>query len=163
MRAPTIAPVSVEMADRLAALHGQCVAPAWDGGAMTEILSLPGSFGLIAGSGEQADGLLIGRLAVDEAEILTLGVHPRARRRGLGQALVAAALGQMAAGGATSVFLEVATDNEAACGLYRGAGFQVVGRRRGYYDRGGGARADAWVMRRPIAAGPTLASTAAKR
>lgn len=77
-----------------------------------------------------------------EAEIHALAVDPAYQRRGIGRALLRAALDHAA--GAT-VFLEVRTDNEPAIQLYRSEGFEVIGIRRGYYQASG---ADAFTMRR---------------
>ena len=49
------------------------------------------------------------------------------------------------------VFLEVRTDNEAAIGLYRSAGFVNVGLRKRYYRVSG---ADAYTMRRQPGGNP---------
>ncbi|MBV9140361.1 MAG: ribosomal protein S18-alanine N-acetyltransferase [Pseudonocardiales bacterium] len=78
-----------------------------------------------------------------EAEIHTLAVAPAYQRRGIGRALLRAALDH--AIGAT-VFLEVRTDNESAIQLYCSEGFKMIGIRRGYYRPSG---ADAFTMRRP--------------
>ncbi len=102
-------------------------------------LGLPGSFGLLDGRG----GMILARVAGDEAEILTLAVMPDSRRQGLGAALLMAAINQAAGCGAGALFLEVAEHNEAARGLYEAAGFHPVGRRRGYYPDG----TDALVLR----------------
>lgn len=95
-----------------------------------------------------ADGRLVGYggIAVlgSEAEIHTLGVEPSWQHRGVGRALLAGLLAAADAEGAT-VFLEVRTDNEAALALYRSEGFEVLGRRKGYYRPSG---ADAFTMRR---------------
>ena len=48
--------------------------------------------------------------------------------------------------GAVETFLEVNVRNEPALGLYLGAGFEEVGRRRGYYSDG----ADALIMKRQL-------------
>jgi ribosomal-protein-alanine N-acetyltransferase len=93
-------------------------------------------------------GFILARTLAGEAEILTLAVAPLARRRGLAKRLVEAAIVQSLAAGADSLFLEVAADNAPAIALYVGAGFETVGRRRGYYaSPGGGAAQDALVMR----------------
>jgi ribosomal-protein-alanine N-acetyltransferase len=89
-------------------------------------------------------GILI---AGDQAEILTVGVVPQARRRGIGTKLVHALVQGARERGAHELFLEVRVDNDAARRLYEREGFTVLGRRRGYYDNG---RVDAVVMRREL-------------
>jgi [ribosomal protein S18]-alanine N-acetyltransferase len=84
----------------------------------------------------------------ETAEILTVGVVPAARRRGIARTLVAALLAEAVRRGAREVFLEVRVDNQAARALYASEGFLDVGRRRGYYD---GGRIDAVTMRRELA------------
>ena len=100
---------------------------------------------------EDADGALLGwagvRVIADEAEILTVGVVPDARRRGIARQLVAALLTAAREGGATDVYLEARVDNAAARTLYLSEGFDEAGVRRGYYDHG---RVDAVVMHRAI-------------
>jgi len=73
--------------------------------------------------------------ARSEAEIVSLGVLPNHRRRGIGSAILDAVCGAARLRGAERVVLEVALDNEAARALYAGRGFTVVGRRRNYYRR----------------------------
>ena len=83
----------------------------------------------------------------DSAEILTVGVIPSARRRGIARQVLDGLLGEARRRGAVEAFLEVRVDNEAAQALYARAGFAQVGLRRGYYD---GGRVDAVVMRREL-------------
>jgi len=68
-----------------------------------------------------------------EAEIYNIAVDPDARRRGLGRALLAAALQEAINDGAETVFLEVRESNTPARGLYETHGFVPVGRRKNYY------------------------------
>ncbi len=84
------------------------------------------------------------RVIDGEAEILTVGVIPSARRRGLGRELLRALLDEARRRAASEVFLEVRADNVGAQSLYETEGFAVLGRRRGYYDHG---RMDAITMR----------------
>ncbi len=100
------------------------------------------------GGGRRPDsaGFLLGRILAGEAEVLTLAVHPDARRRGIGRDLLARFLARAAAGGAARAFLEVAEDNPGALALYAAAGFAAVGRRRGYAAPG----VDALVMARDL-------------
>ncbi len=58
------------------------------------------------------------------AEILSVGVAPRAARRGVGTRLVAAALDELAARGVDAVKVVAGTDNDAALGLYERSGFE---------------------------------------
>jgi ribosomal-protein-alanine N-acetyltransferase len=93
----------------------------------------------------------LSRLILDEAEILTVAVLPRARGAGLGRMLLRTHLERLAALGARAIFLEVAEDNRAAVRLYRSLGFEEIGRRVGYYPRRGGEPASALTMRRRLA------------
>ena len=115
----------------LATIHAAAFSPreAWGEDAIALQLVLPGAFGLI----DERGGMLMGRVAADEAEVLTLAVAPSVRRRGLATALLRAARAQVSAGGGRAMFLEVATGNTAALALYQREGFVEVGRRRRYY------------------------------
>jgi ribosomal-protein-alanine N-acetyltransferase len=100
---------------------------------------------------EGADGELLGwggvRVIGTEAEILTVGVVPAARRQGLAVRLLAALLDEARQLGGTEAFLEVRIDNEPARALYRREGFAEIGMRPGYYANG---RVDAVVMQRGL-------------
>ena len=119
-------------------------ARSWGADSLAGGVSAPGVFAL---AGETPDappqGFAIWRLLEDEAEILTLGVAPSARRQGLGAALLDAAIAAARDAGAERLFLEVDDGNRSALALYRGRGFAQIGVRRGYYRDG----ADALVMR----------------
>lgn len=141
-------------AELLAALHDRCFRPdggeVWDRASIAGLLGTPGCFALIAAVAD-ADpvGLLIARVAGAESEILTIGVLPDHRRAGHGRVLADAAARHAAEQGAEALFLEVAADNAAALALYDDCGFHPVGRRPGYYRRGGEA-VDAVLLRRVI-------------
>jgi ribosomal-protein-alanine N-acetyltransferase len=100
---------------------------------------------------ETDDGELLGwagvRVIGDEAEILTVGVLPAARRQGIGRLLVADLLDHARQRGARQVFLEVRVDNPAALALYGSEGFERIGIRPGYYA---GGRVDAVSMARAL-------------
>lgn len=80
------------------------------------------------------NGFIVYRVVADEAEIITIGVAPDARRGGVAAAMLAIAEQDAKKRGATKMFLEVATDNAAARALYRSAGYAEVGVRPKYYD-----------------------------
>ena len=130
----------------LADIHATSFPPgaAWDAATMATLLGLEGTFALRAGDG----GFILARQTLDEAEILTLAVHPAMRRGGIATALVNTALALVGAAGAKAMFLEVAEANEAAIHLYATAGFKRIGLRRDYYAPG----LHALAMRRTIAA-----------
>lgn len=117
----------------------------WDAETLAGMLAAPGAAALTAG-GEALTGFVLLRVVLDEAEIFTICVDNAARRRGVGAALLQAALSAAASAGAASLYLEAAADNVSALALYRAAGFAEVGRRRGYYHRGA-KKIDALVMR----------------
>jgi ribosomal-protein-alanine N-acetyltransferase len=68
-----------------------------------------------------------------EIHITNLAVHPEWRRRGVGHRLLALAMADGIARGVTLAFLEVRPSNARALALYESLGFQVIGRRSGYY------------------------------
>lgn len=131
-------------AEAMALLHGRAFAARerWGADAIGLQLALPGAFGWIAPNG----GMILARVAADEAEVLTLAVDPAVRRHGLGRALLERAMATARQRGAMAAFLEVASGNAPARALYAAASFVMVGRRNGYYPDGG----DALVLRRPL-------------
>jgi ribosomal-protein-alanine N-acetyltransferase len=87
-----------------------------------------------AGGEELIAGYLGYWLLIDEMHISTLAVHPEMRGRGIGERLLRAGLEQAWIQGAEMSTLEVRPSNEVAIALYRKYGFEVVGRRRAYYQ-----------------------------
>ncbi len=137
---------SVEDAGELAALHAAAIDDPWNASAIAGLLDSPGISALVALRDGERLGFVMVRAVADEAEILTLAVLPSARRGGVGEALMRAALAVTAMAGAKVLFLEVAEDNAVALRLYRRVGFGEAGRRPGYYARTGGA-VDARILR----------------
>jgi [ribosomal protein S18]-alanine N-acetyltransferase len=79
-------------------------------------------------------GMLVGWLVIDEIHIATIAVDPLYRRRGIGRQLLLAGLREAFIRGASSATLEVRASNTAAQAMYRDFGFELVGRRHGYYQ-----------------------------
>ncbi|WP_068879103.1 GNAT family N-acetyltransferase [Phenylobacterium sp. CCH12-B4] len=122
----------------MAAVHAQAFDKPWDEADFDALLDGgSGVFGFVV-RGEDPAGVLV----------------CRTRRRGVGQALMTAALGVARQAGAQAVFLEVDVGNSGAVALYERLGFHRAGLRRGYYDRGAAGRADALVMRLDLTSGP---------
>ena len=126
-----------DAAAALARLHAAAFPPgeAWEEASIAALLATPGCFAVI----EPGEGLAIGRVVADEAEVLTLGVVPAARRLGLGARLLAALWGAAQGLGAARLFLEVSEANQPARRLYARLGFVAVGRRDRYYPDGSAA------------------------
>jgi ribosomal-protein-alanine acetyltransferase len=120
---------------------------AWSPEVMVAELSHPASYYLVARpDGEDAIVGYAGLRADNrggDGDIQTVAVAPEHRGKGLGRLLVEALLGEARQRLASSVFLEVRADNDAARGLYASLGFQEIDRRTGYYQPDG---VDAIVM-----------------
>jgi len=108
------------------------------------------SLGSFWRAGRTPVGFILSRRAADQAEILTIAVTPKARKRGIGAALLATHLPTLAAVGVKSLFLEVEAGNTAAIRLYQNFGFRQVGERKAYYRTADGSRATALVLRRDL-------------
>jgi ribosomal-protein-alanine N-acetyltransferase len=121
-------------------------AKAWRGGEFEDLLEGEGIYGFLADEGDPL-GVILCRIAAGEVEILTVGVRPAARRRGVARALMLAGLDVARDAGVAEAFLEVAVDNDAAIALYELLGFARAGLRKAYYDRGPEGFTDALVMR----------------
>jgi [ribosomal protein S18]-alanine N-acetyltransferase len=147
---PDLCPLDIAMAEVAAALHeASGFHEPWNAHAFAELLAMPGTAGMLALAGEEPTGLVLWRIAADEAEILTICTLPDRRRGGVGRHLLLAATQAMKTAGAQRLLLEVAIDNRAAIRLYRTFRFVELGRRRGYYQGPQGA-VDALILGRDI-------------
>ena len=91
------------------------------------------------------NGFIVYRATCDEAEIITVGVAPEARRTGIAAAMIGIMEADLKKRGVKHIFLEVAADNTPARALYEQTGFVQVGMRPKYYDG-----VDAIIMRKDI-------------
>jgi ribosomal-protein-alanine N-acetyltransferase len=114
---------------------------AFDSGAWTAALvdlelTAPGRVVLVAEQDDAVVGYASAAVIADVADLTRIAVQPAERRAGVATALLAALVEDAAGQGARRMMLEVDETNEAALGLYRSIGFEVVARRRDYYGRG---------------------------
>jgi ribosomal-protein-alanine N-acetyltransferase len=137
-----------ERAEEIAELHAKLFTPPWDANAVRGLLEHPAATSLVAvaGSPKAVIGFVIGQLAADEAEILSIGVAPNWQRAGVAAGLLQGLSRAARRGDAKRIFLDVAEDNEAALALYRKLGFLEAGRRKGYYQRPGSKPVDALTL-----------------
>jgi ribosomal-protein-alanine N-acetyltransferase len=118
---------------------------AWDADEFANLLATPHCH-VIA----ESNGFALIRVIADEAELLTIAVHPEHRRAGLGKSLLIRSMAKATDLGAFELFLEVAADNAGAMALYHSTGFAQVGLRPGYYARAGVDPVDALLLSRPL-------------
>ncbi len=144
-------PITANDLTAIAALHAASFDEAWSVDAVARIFATAGTFGTAVGWDRGLFGYAIGRVAADQAELLSLAVDVGHRRRGLARRLVVKTLAEARGCGAKEIFLEVGDDNHAAADLYKAAGFTEVGRRAAYYRRRGLPAIGARVLRRDLA------------
>jgi [ribosomal protein S18]-alanine N-acetyltransferase len=118
----------------------------------------PGSFTLVAeGEGEASGseprilGFIVAEISKSKqglrgGHIITIDVVPDARRGGVGSALLETAERQLADGGASTVMLETAINNDAALRFYKQKGYFVEKTAPGYYAN----QLDALVLRKQL-------------
>ena len=93
---------------------------------------------------------VLGRIVLDEAEVLTLATHPDHQRRGLARAALIDFERVAGDQGAKSCFLEVAEDNVPAKALYLSNGYAQIGRRPGYHHMTDGTQVAALVLQKTL-------------
>ena len=122
---------------------------AWTRSQLSGILPMPGVALVIArtGAGGAAAGFSLSRTVADEAELLLIAVDPKLHRRGVGRRLMDHFLDGARGAKLARVHLEV-RDGNPAVAMYRGMGFEAVGRRRDYYTGADRKRHDAITLAR---------------
>lgn len=93
---------------------------------------------LCLGVGRPLEAFILVKIAVDQADVLTIATHPDHRRKGHARALLEAAETKLQENRVTSLYLDVSEHNDGALALYRGCKFQAVGRRPAYYRTAAG-------------------------
>ncbi len=139
-------PGTAHDASAIAATEAAAAHRPWGLADVEHHLGDPARCTLVAELDGQVIGHALASFAVDQGELLTIAVHPTARRRGLGGELLSALIATWASLGVDSGWLEVRVDNVAAIALYRAHDWEEVDRRKGYYHDG----VDALVMRREV-------------
>jgi ribosomal-protein-alanine N-acetyltransferase len=114
---------------------------------------------VVARAGDAVVGFAGVWLMVDDAHVTTFGVHPDWRRQGIGRQLLVNLAELSVAIGARRMTLEVRASNQPAQALYRGFGFEIVGRRPRYYTDDG---EDALIMTTPELDDPRMQATVAR-
>ena len=141
--------------DAVLELESLCFDDPWpDESIAEELTDDPRRLPLVVEVEGEVRGVALVWAVADELHIVSLGVHPEYRRRGLATLLLEAIAGSAPARGASVMTLEVRERNAAAIAFYRRHGFLEVTRRPRYYPD---TREDAIVMLRPLGPGSTSA------
>ncbi len=142
----------------IATLYGQLFSPPWSAREVEDLIAHPGASAFVVRRPHEADiaGYILGRVAADEAEVLSIGVDPRWRRLGVGRKLIHILAERSRAMGAKQIFLEVSAVNAPAVALYRALGFMQRGVRRGYYQLPGKPAEDALLFALDLSINPRV-------
>lgn len=97
-----------------------------------------------------AHGFALGRVTLDEAELLLIATDPAVRSKGHGRHLLTAFENEARARGAERAFLEVSRANAPALRLYHSSGWAQAGQRRKYYRLPNGTFEDAAIMTKTL-------------
>ncbi|MEP1535225.1 MAG: ribosomal protein S18-alanine N-acetyltransferase [Paracoccaceae bacterium] len=130
----------------MAQLHAKCFPERpWSA---DEFDNLSRQSGCVVQWAPENSGFVVARSVLDEAEILTIAVDPKFRRRGYGRLLMQNLSDHLvkAPVPCATLFLEVSAQNRPAYNLYIQLGFVESGRRKGYYRDNAGQNVDAVVM-----------------
>lgn len=145
-------------ADSLAALIDASFDPQygerWSADQVLSALAMPGTMVFLAvpdGPDARPVAFALVRQVVDEAELLLIAVAPGHRGRGLGGRILDYAVETCTNSSIRDMFLEVRAGNTAAISLYKSRGFEVVGKRPGYYRAENGLLHDALTMHLALA------------
>ena len=117
----------------------------WSASQYKEEFSTPTRYFVVAIDEQQSIVGYAGVFAPGEAEadILTVGVVPEQRGKGIAKALMAQITDWAKSQGTTAMMLEVKVDNVEAIGLYQSLGYSQLNVRKDYFGPG----LDAQVMR----------------
>ena len=146
-----VLPAGTSDAEHLAVLHAAAFRRGWSAEEFERLLIEPNVVADRAMAGSRLAGFVLSRLAAEQAEILSIAVAMRDRRRGLASSLLDVHLNRLAGYGTRSLFLEVDERNMPARRLYAGFGFAQVGLRKSYYAQAGEDTGAALVLRRDLA------------
>jgi len=136
-----------EVMEVMGSAFGSRFGEAWTRSQCAGILPMAGVSLILARDAEtgEAIGFSLSRTIAGESELLLLAVPPDRQRQGIGTRLLDDFVERARSEGVSRIHLEV-RDGNPAVGMYTGAGFRAVGRRRNYYHARDGKRFDAITL-----------------
>ena len=132
----------------IAELEKMCFRDPWSINSISSELNNPLSTWLVAVEDGVVCGYVGSQSVLDGADMMNIAVHPDYRKQGIAYNLVDKLIGLLKAKNVISLSLEVRVSNENAINLYNKMGFEIIGKRPGYYRN---PREDAYIMRKEFA------------
>lgn len=127
--------MNAEHVKQIAEIEKQCFSAPWSEKSISDELNNPLSLWIVAVDNETVAGYVGSQTVLCEADMMNIAVAEKYRRQGIGRKLVSALIDHLLENKAYCLTLEVRASNVAAISLYRGLGFQEVGRRPKYYAK----------------------------
>lgn len=150
----TINEIGVSASELLAEIHRKSfqnsVEKSWTSKEFVDLFSTNGTKCYLINDLSEPIGFSLIRSVVDEAEIITFCVLPNWCKNGYATLLLEWVIKELQDGSFKRLFLEVRENNKEALGLYKKCSFDIVGRRKGYYNNHQGVNFDALVMQRDL-------------
>ncbi len=123
-----------EHLSKVAELEKECFSQPWsEEGLGAELTKSEARFFVCEAEGEVA-GYMGMHIILDECYITNVAVFPKARRKGVGEALVKNAVAVASEESCSFISLEVRVSNASAIALYEKTGFVAVGERKNFYS-----------------------------
>jgi ribosomal-protein-alanine N-acetyltransferase len=148
LSAPVLSRATAADLPEVIALERACYGDPWPASAFASLPENARVFFTVARDvGRALSGYVVAWYVMDEGELANLAVAPAAREQGIGRALLDSMLDDARSRAIAQIYLEVRESNSAARQLYASAGFEEVGKRKGYYRT---PKEDALILRRTL-------------
>ncbi len=148
----TVKDLGIDSINCLANLHKKSFTRGW--GAHDFALFLQDNkmkvLGAFSNGDKNPNAFLLVRCVADEAEVISIAVGRRHRRKGVAEGMLDVAIDTLYDKGIKELHLEVDENNKGAVELYNQAGFEVIGERKAYYKSEKGEKASSALMMRLI-------------
>ncbi|OGO88537.1 MAG: ribosomal-protein-alanine N-acetyltransferase [Clostridiales bacterium GWF2_36_10] len=129
----TVRKLEEEYADAAYNVEQICLKEAWSREAIFELIDRKNAIYLVAVYDNTVCGIAGMYIVADEGQINNVAVLPEYRKQGIGKIIFDELLLEGKKKDVKLFTLEVAASNSAAIKLYSNCGFDVVGRRKGFY------------------------------
>ncbi|MDG1708623.1 MAG: GNAT family N-acetyltransferase [Emcibacteraceae bacterium] len=122
----------------------------WSTQEIKDLFDIPNTNGYVLSVSNEPCGFAIIRGVIDEVEIITFCILPKQCHNGYATLLLEWIIKDLQSNSFKKMFLEVRENNVAAIGLYEKCAFDIIGRRKGYYQINKHQKIDALVMQRDL-------------